>query len=130
DATSKGATVHAGGHRMDHGVVPATVLGGVTEDMKIFADEIFGAITTVFPVDGADEAVAFANNTKYGLTAGVITENISEGIKVAQQLKTGIVHVNDQPIADEPMAPFGGVGHSGYGKFGGQAGINSFTEMR
>lgn len=130
DATAKGATLLAGGQRMENGIVPATVLGGITDDMKIYADEIFGAITTVFPVDGADEAVAFANNTKYGLTAGVITENISEGIQVAQQLKTGIVHVNDQPIADEPQAPFGGVGHSGYGKFGGQAGINSFTETR
>lgn len=130
DAAAKGARVLAGGERRSDGVVPATVLGGVTEDMRIFSDEIFGAITTVFPVDDTEAAVAFANDTPYGLTAGVITENISEGIQVAQRLKTGIVHVNDQPIADEPMAPFGGVGNSGYGRFGGQNGIASFTNTR
>jgi acyl-CoA reductase-like NAD-dependent aldehyde dehydrogenase len=130
DATAKGATVLAGGERMSNGIVPATVLGDVTDDMDIYAKEIFGAITTIFPVDGTDAAVEFANNTRYGLTAGVITENAAEGMKVAQRLKTGIVHVNDQPIADEPMAPFGGVGDSGYGRFGGQAGINSFTTTR
>ncbi|NKX50474.1 aldehyde dehydrogenase family protein, partial [Arthrobacter deserti] len=76
------------------------------------------------------EAVALANNTNYGLTAGVITVNLQEGIEVAQRLRTGIAHVNDQPVQDEPMAPFGGIQQSGYGKFGGQAGINSFTELR
>lgn len=130
DAVSKGATVRAGGEKMDKAVVPATVLTGITEDMRIFHEEIFGSATTVLPVDGPDEAVALANNTSYGLTAGVISENLQEGIKVAQRLKTGIAHVNDQPVQDEPMAPFGGIQQSGYGKFGGQAGINSFTELR
>jgi acyl-CoA reductase-like NAD-dependent aldehyde dehydrogenase len=84
----------------------------------------------VLEADGADHAVTLANDTKYGLTAGVISENLHEGIEVARRLRTGIVHVNDQTVADEPQAPFGGVQDSGYGKFGGQAGIDSFSELR
>ncbi|MFD1214382.1 aldehyde dehydrogenase family protein [Arthrobacter sp. GCM10027362] len=130
DAVAKGATVATGGQRLQNALVPATVLTGITEDMRIFEEEIFGSATTVLPVSGPEEAVQLANNTNYGLTAGVITENLSEGIEVAQRLRTGIAHVNDQPVLDEPMAPFGGIKESGYGKFGGQAGINSFTELR
>ncbi|MFC4902583.1 salicylaldehyde dehydrogenase [Kocuria sp. CNJ-770] len=130
DAVAKGAVLRAGGHRLENSLVPATVLTDVTPEMDIFHDEIFGAVTTVFEVDGPDEAVEFANNTNYGLTAGVITENLGEGIAVAQRLKTGIVHVNDQSVADEPQAPFGGIQESGYGKFGGQAGVESFSERR
>ncbi len=130
DAVSKGATARAGGHRMDNALVPATVLTGTTPEMSSFHDEIFGAVTTVLEVDAPDEAVELANNTNYGLTAGVITENLQDGLEVAQRLRTGIVHVNDQPVVDEPQAPFGGIQHSGYGKFGGQAGIDSFTELR
>jgi acyl-CoA reductase-like NAD-dependent aldehyde dehydrogenase len=130
DAVAKGASVHAGGHRLGNALVPATVLSDVTPEMDIFHDEIFGAITTVFEVDGPDEAVEFANNTNYGLTAGVITEDRARGLSVAKRLKTGIVHVNDQSVADEPQAPFGGIQESGYGKFGGHAGVESFSERR
>jgi vanillin dehydrogenase len=130
DAVSKGATVRAGGQTLPNAVVPATLLTGTTPDMTLYNDEIFGAVTTVLEVDGADEAVALANQTSYGLTAGVISENLHEGIEVARRLRTGIVHVNDQTVADEPQAPFGGIQDSGYGKFGGQAGIDSFSELR
>lgn len=130
DALAKGATAVAGGHKLENSLVPATVLTGTTPDMKIYHDEIFGSATTVLEADSPEHAVELSNDTKYGLTAGVITENIHEGLKVAQRLRTGIVHVNDQPVADEPMAPFGGVQNSGYGKFGGQAGIDSFSELR
>ena len=130
DAVAKGASVRAGGHRLDNALVPATVLTEVTPQMDIFHDEIFGAITTVFEVDGPDEAVEFANNTNYGLTAGIITEDRARGLSVAKRLKTGIVHVNDQSVADEPQAPFGGIQESGYGKFGGLAGVESFSERR
>lgn len=130
DAVRKGATAVAGGHKLDHSIVPATVLTGTTPEMRIFHEEIFGSATTVLPARDPEHAVELANDTKYGLTAGVISENIHEGLKVAQRLRTGIVHVNDQPVADEPMAPFGGIQNSGYGKFGGQAGIDSFTEQR
>lgn len=130
DAVDKGARVLAGGGKPDGRVVPATVLTDITPDMRIHAEEIFGAATTVYTADDVDAAVALANDTQYGLTAGVITENLREGLSVAQRLRTGIVHVNDQPVNDEPMAPFGGIQNSGYGKFGGDAGIDSFTETR
>jgi acyl-CoA reductase-like NAD-dependent aldehyde dehydrogenase len=130
DAVDKGATVRAGGQSLPNAVVPPTLLTGTTPDMTIYHDEIFGAVTTVLEADGADHAVTLANDTKYGLTAGVISENLHEGIEVARRLRTGIVHVNDQTVADEPQAPFGGVQDSGYGKFGGQAGIDSFSELR
>jgi vanillin dehydrogenase len=130
DASEKGSTVLAGGGKPEGRVVPATVLADVTPDMRIHSEEIFGAATAVYSVDGPDAAVELANETSYGLTAGVITEDLRAGLSVAERLRTGIVHVNDQPVNDEPMAPFGGIQESGYGKFGGEAGIESFTETR
>ena len=76
------------------------------------------------------ERVDMANNTEYGLTGGVITRDLSAALDVVSRVRSGIIHINDQGIADEPMAPFGGVKNSGYGKFGGTAGIESFTEQR
>ncbi len=130
DAVDKGATVRAGGQTLEHAVVPATLLTDTTPEMTLYDNEIFGAVTTVLPADGNAHAIHLANDTHYGLTAGVISENLHDGIEVARRLRTGIVHVNDQTVADEPQAPFGGIQDSGYGKFGGQAGIDSFTELR
>lgn len=130
DAVDKGATVRAGGQTLEHAVVPATLLTDTTPEMTLYNNEIFGAVTTVLPADGNAHAIQLANDTHYGLTAGVISENLHDGIEVARRLRTGIVHVNDQTVADEPQAPFGGIQDSGYGKFGGQAGIDSFTELR
>ncbi len=76
--------------------------------------------------DDAD-AVAVANDTDNGLSCGVITENATHGLAVARRIRTGIVHVNDQSVADEPMAPFGEVKASGYGRFGGRRGIEAFS---
>jgi vanillin dehydrogenase len=66
----------------------------------------------------------------YGLTAGIITENTPLGLSMARRIRTGLIRVNDQPVDDEPQAPSGGVGDSGYGRFGGRAGIEAFTETR
>jgi len=98
--------------------------------MRVYRDEIFGPATVIHAVDGVEEAVALANDSAHGLTAGVITEDLARGLQVAARLRTGIVHVNDQSIADEPQAPFGGVKDSGYGRFGGQAGAEAFTDTR
>jgi acyl-CoA reductase-like NAD-dependent aldehyde dehydrogenase len=84
----------------------------------------------VHPVESTDAAVELANDTEYGLTGGVITRDLNAALDVVSRVRSGIMHVNEQGIADEPMAPFGGVGNSGYGKFGGTAGIESFTEQR
>ena len=81
-------------------------------------------------VDGADEAVRRANASPYGLSAGIITGDPDRGFALAQRLESGIVHVNDQTVADEPQMPFGGVKDSGYGRFGGRAVADEFTELR
>ena len=98
--------------------------------MDIFASEIFGPATVIHPVDSAEAAIDMANDTEYGLTGGVISRDLSAALDVVSRVRSGIIHINDQGIADEPMAPFGGVKNSGYGKFGGTAGIESFTEQR
>ena len=77
----------------------------------------------------ADEAVDRANDTAYGLSAGIITSDPDRGRALAQRIQSGIVHVNDQPVGDEPQMPFGGVKGSGFGRFGGTAAINEFTEI-
>ena len=108
----------------------ATLLTGVTADMDIFAAEIFGPATVIHPVDSTEAAIDLANDTEYGLTGGVISRDLNAALDVVSRVRSGIIHINDQGIGDEPMAPFGGVKNSGYGKFGGTAGIESFTEQR
>jgi vanillin dehydrogenase len=130
EATSQGAKVAAGGGRPEGAVYPASVVSGTVHGMRIDREEIFGPVCTVQSVDDEAEAIAVANNSAYGLSAGIITEDLRRGFEVARRLHTGIVHVNDQPVDDEPQAPFGGVGDSGYGRFGGRAGMESFTELR
>jgi acyl-CoA reductase-like NAD-dependent aldehyde dehydrogenase len=87
-------------------------------------------VAAVEIVDSEDEAVERANATSYGLASGIITSNPDRGLELAQRLDAGIVHVNDQPVGDEPQMPFGGIKESGFGRFGGTAAINEFTELR
>ncbi|UQU62151.1 aldehyde dehydrogenase family protein [Couchioplanes caeruleus] len=130
DAAAAGARVLSGGGAPDGAHYPATVLAGVTPDMRIHTEEIFGPVCTVLPVDGEDEAVAVANDSPYGLTAGIVTRDVTRGLAVARRLRTGCAHVNDQSVDDDPIAPFGGLGDSGYGRFGGRAGVEAFTDLR
>ncbi|MGA5302802.1 aldehyde dehydrogenase family protein [Nucisporomicrobium flavum] len=130
DAAAAGARVLSGGGAPDGAHYPATVLTGVTPDMRIHTEEIFGPVCTVLPVAGEDEAVAVANDSPYGLTAGIVTRDVTRGLAVARRLRTGIAHVNDQSVDDDPIAPFGGLGDSGYGRFGGRAGVEAFTDLR
>jgi vanillin dehydrogenase len=130
EATSAGAKVQAGGGRPRGAVYPASVVSDVRPDMRIDTEEIFGPVCTICTVDDEDQAVAVANESAYGLSAGVLTEDVRRGFEVGRRLHTGIVHVNDQPVDDEPQAPFGGVGESGYGRFGGRAGVDAFTDLR
>jgi acyl-CoA reductase-like NAD-dependent aldehyde dehydrogenase len=126
DAVAKGAKVLAGGEA-DGSVYQATLLTEAPEDF--ISVETFGPVAAIEVVGDADEAVARANETTYGLSAGIITSDPDRGLALAQQIQSGIVHVNDQPVADEPQMPFGGVKGSGFGRFGGAAAINEFTEL-
>ncbi|MET8979998.1 aldehyde dehydrogenase family protein [Streptomyces sp. NPDC004539] len=130
DAVSRGATVLTGGTAPQGAVHPATVLTGLPLDAGLYATEAFGPVCVIDTFATDDEAVAKANDTDHGLTAGVITENATHGLRVARRVRTGIVHVNDQSVADEPQAPFGGSKASGYGRFGGRWGIEAFSDTR
>ena len=133
DAAGKGATLLTGDGAIEgpnETLIRPVVLTDVTRDMDIYGSEIFGPATVIHPVESADAAVDLANDSDYGLTGGVISRDLSAALDVVARVRTGIIHVNEQGIADEPMAPFGGVMNSGYGKFGGTAGIASFTEQR
>ncbi len=130
DAAAAGATILAGGGTPDGAHYPATVVAGVTASMRLHTEEIFGPVCTILPVGTVDEAVTLANDSPYGLTAGVVTRDLARGLAVAHRLRTGIVHVNDQTVDDDPAAPFGGVDDSGYGRFGGRVGLKAFTDLR
>jgi acyl-CoA reductase-like NAD-dependent aldehyde dehydrogenase len=129
DAVAKGARVLAGGET-EGSVYHATLVADVPEDSDLARLETFGPVATVQVVRSAEEAVERANDTPYGLSAGIITSDPDRGLALAQQIESGIVHVNDQTVADEPQMPFGGVKGSGFGRFGGTAAINEFTELQ
>jgi acyl-CoA reductase-like NAD-dependent aldehyde dehydrogenase len=129
DAVAKGARVLAGGEAVGP-CYQATVLADVPEDSELAREETFGPVLAVEVVGSSDEAVERANATTYGLSAGIITSDPERGFALAQRLESGIVHVNDQPVGDEPQMPFGGVKDSGWGRFGGQAVVDEFTELR
>jgi acyl-CoA reductase-like NAD-dependent aldehyde dehydrogenase len=129
EAVAGGARVLAGGERVGN-AFQATLLADVPADSELARVETFGPVATVEVVDGAEEAVARANDTAYGLAAGILTGDPDRGLALADRLQTGIVHVNDQPVGDEPQMPFGGVKDSGWGRFGGQAAVDEFTELK
>ncbi|MEU9916147.1 aldehyde dehydrogenase family protein [Streptomyces sp. NPDC051001] len=130
DAVAKGAKVLTGGGKPDGAVHPATVLTDVPKDAEIYHAEAFGPVCVVETFFDDAAAVAVANDTENGLTCGIITENATHGLAVARGIRTGIVHINDQSVADEPQAPFGGFKASGYGRFGGRWGIEAFSNTR
>ncbi len=129
DAVQKGADLVSGGRR-DGAWVDATVLDRVSASMRIYQEETFGPVASVMRFCDVDEAVSIANDTEYGLAAAVFGRDVSRALDVARRLETGICHINSATIHDEPQMPFGGVKASGYGRFGGKAGIDEFTELR
>jgi acyl-CoA reductase-like NAD-dependent aldehyde dehydrogenase len=129
DATKKGAKLLAGGPS-DSTIMQATILDHVTPAMRIYEEESFGPITSVVRVDSEEEAIRVANDTEYGLSASVYSKDIARAMKVAQQIESGICHINGPTVHDEAQMPFGGTKSSGYGRFGGNAAIDEFTELR
>jgi len=129
DAIEKGATLQCGG-RHDGLYYEPTVLTEVGPEMRIYREETFGPVAPVIRAASLDEAVAIANDSEYGLSAGVITRDEEKGLEVARRLHTGMAHVNDSGLNDEPHVPFGGVKASGLGRHGGRASIEAFTELR
>jgi benzaldehyde dehydrogenase (NAD) len=108
-----------------------TVLTGVTDTTPAYAEEVFGPVAPVRPFASLDEAVALATAGEYGLSLGILTRDVMKGLELAERIPTGLVHINDQTINDEPNIPFGGLAASGTGtRFGGEANIEAFTETR
>jgi acyl-CoA reductase-like NAD-dependent aldehyde dehydrogenase len=129
DATAKGARLVAGGAR-DGAIHSATLLDGVTAGMRIYGEESFGPVKSVIRVKDADEAIRVANDTEYGLSSAVFSQDITRAMDVANRLESGICHINGPTVSDEPHMPFGGVKASGFGRFGGKAAIGEFTDLR
>jgi acyl-CoA reductase-like NAD-dependent aldehyde dehydrogenase len=129
DAVSHGA-VQVNGGEAEGVLMPAHVVDRVTTDMKLFREESFGPVVGVIRARDEAHAIELANDTEYGLSASVFTRDTARGLRVAKQIKSGICHVNGPTVHDEAQMPFGGTKASGYGRFGGKAGIDAFTELR
>ncbi|QCY48361.1 NAD-dependent succinate-semialdehyde dehydrogenase [Glutamicibacter creatinolyticus] len=131
DAVDKGATVLAGGKPVDGdgAYFEPTVLAGVTEDMRAFSEELFGPVAVLYKVDGEEEAVKLANNTDYGLGASIHTQDAERADRIARQLETGMVAINE-PSGTAAELPFGGVKRSGIGRELGKYGMDEFVNHK
>ncbi|GGL97517.1 aldehyde dehydrogenase family protein [Nakamurella endophytica] len=130
DAEAAGATVHTGGPDTAPFFRPAVVTG-VTPDMALWREEIFAPVVAVLPFETDDEAITLVNDTSYGLVNSIVTRDVTRGLRMADRLHAGMVHINDATPQDEAIAPFGGIGHSGLGgRSGGVANVAEFTETR
>jgi acyl-CoA reductase-like NAD-dependent aldehyde dehydrogenase len=129
DAVAHGAEVLSGGEP-DGPLFPPTVLAGVTPEMRVYWEESFGPVVGIVEVEGPDEAVRVANDTQYGLAAAVFGRHVPTALDVARRIESGICHVNGSTVHDEAQMPFGGVKASGWGRFGGTAALEEFTELR
>jgi benzaldehyde dehydrogenase (NAD) len=125
-----GARLAAGGDYRELFYRP-TVLDAVTPDMPAYANEVFGPVAPITRFADVEEAVELAAGSEYGLSLSVLTGDVMRGLALAERVPTGIVHINDQTVNDEAVAPFGGVLESGTGaRFGGAANLDAFTESR
>lgn len=130
DSVKAGAKVTAGGER--HGqFFKATVVEGVTPDMPLFKEEIFGPVAPVLTFKTEEEAIALANDTAYGLAASIFTADQARAMRVSSKLKTGIVHINDQTVIHEVFGPIGGMGASGNGaRSGGPSVMDEYSQWQ
>ena len=130
DSVAAGARLAAGG-RYDGLFYRPTVLADVSAQMPAYASEVFGPVAPVIRFATADDAAKLAADSEYGLSLGILTRDVMRGLDLARQIPTGIVHINDQTVDDEPNIPFGGLGASGTGaRFGGTANLDAFTDTR
>ena len=129
DAVAKGAKVVAGG-KAEGTIMNATVVDHVKPGMRIYSEESFGPVVSVIRVKGDAAAVASANDTEYGLSSSVFSKDTRRAMAAAMRIQAGMCHINGPTVSDEAQMPFGGTKASGYGRFGGKAAINEFTELR
>ncbi|HAQ08481.1 MAG TPA: aldehyde dehydrogenase, partial [Bacillus bacterium] len=124
-AKSEGAQVVLEG-TVDGNLMSPYVLTGNNE-VSTAKNEMFGPVVTIIPAESEEEAVRIANDTPYGLSGAVHAGSVEKGVEVAKQIESGMVHVNDQSVNDEPLVAFGGEKASGLGRFGGEWSLDEFT---
>jgi vanillin dehydrogenase len=129
DARTKGANILCGATHNENFYTP-TVVAGVTPEMRIFHEESFGPITSIIPVKDHEEALTLANETSYGLSSAIITNDMQKALDLSMRLEAGMVHINDCTVADEPHVPFGGIKNSGFGREGGRFSMDEMTEVK
>lgn len=129
DAVAKGGKLLVGGRVKGH-VCEPSVLVDITSDMQVCDDETFASLVTIYKAKDFEEAVSIANDTTYGLSSGIITNNLQKAFEFAQQVDAGSVHINDNAFDDDPNAPFGGYKGSGYGKENGRHSIEAMTKVK
>jgi aldehyde dehydrogenase (NAD+) len=128
-ALADGATALVRGETSGN-VLGPVVLGNVNNRDAIAQGELFGPVILLMEFDTEDEAIAIANDTEYGLSGAIHTRDLAKGVRLARQIETGMVHINDITIADEPIVPFGGEKHSGIGRLSGQSTIDELTTQQ
>ena len=130
DSVRAGATLEAGGE-YDRLFYRPTVLSGVKPGMRAFEDEVFGPVATVVSFASDEEAIELANRTEYGLSAAIISPSVGRAMAMGERLECGMLHINDQTVADECVNPFGGRGASGNGgSVGGPADWDEYTQWQ
>ena len=129
DAKKKGARVLTGGSYEGNFFQP-TIVADVDDTMSIFEGESFGPVICVIRAKDSDDAVAIANNSEYGLSSAVITNDLQKAMDISMRLEAGMVHINHCTIHDEPHVPFGGVKNSGFGREGGRYSMEEMTEVK
>jgi len=129
DAVAKGAKVLLSGDAQGT-IMPAVIVDHVTSGMQIFCEESFGPSVSITRFQSVEEAIQLANDTEYGLSAAVFARDIARALEVAKRIDSGMCHINGPTVHDEAQMPFGGVKASGYGRFGGKAAVDEFTELR
>lgn len=133
DAISKGAS-------LVHGNVDAEetsktrmrpiVIKDVTTEMDIYQTESFGPTVSLISIETEEEAIKIANDTEYGLSSAVFTSDLQRGLRIAREIESGAVHINNMSIHDESGLPHGGAKSSGYGRFGASAGLEEWTRTK
>lgn len=128
-ALAEGATALVHGTTTNNLVEPS-VLTGVPADSSLLQQEVFGPVVFLVPFDGEEEAVRIVNDTPYGLSGAVHTGNVERGVAFAKRIDSGMFHVNDGTVHDEPIVPFGGEKNSGVGRLNGETTLEAFTSVK
>ncbi|WP_227940112.1 aldehyde dehydrogenase family protein [Alkalihalobacillus deserti] len=129
DSVARGATIHFEGV-VDSCLMQPVILTNVTNDMPIAKNESFGPVSPIIKAKDEEEAIKIANDSPYGLSGSVFTEDLHHGVEVAKKIKTGMIHINDHSVNAEAHVPFGGEKASGIGRFNGEWAIDKFTTVK